>query len=877
MASSEHWQRSALYRHIRRAIHMRTGSLLALGLLAQGTPALAADTNWNCHAVNGEWQCDSAAGSDTTDFSADGESAAQVKASSLDWVDADNMTAEQRKTLPPGCCGAYIAPVRTDEFAHIDPDKAAVHASADNSELQQETTAVLEGDVILTQGSRQLKADKATLDQSVNQAVIEGNIRIREPDILVTGTRADVSVESNQVSIDNAEFVLHNQRIRGKASKLERLSDEVIVLSEASYTTCEPGNHLWLLKGEEIALDPNKEQGTAKNVTLDIHNVPVFYWPYLSFPTGDTRKSGFLYPSIGSSDGGGIDLAIPYYLNLASNYDATVTPRFISDRGAMLELETRHLSQHFATTVSGSFLPDDDGGSDKYQQDRLDSGLISEDQLYPYQGQDRWLGHIDQRGRGDSWSSSINATRVSDKDYLRDLDSMTIENNSQTHLAQTGHVAYYTDHWTAKLSATNYQLIAANLQQPYRQLPRLNLDGEYGSHWWNLDLNNEVVRFDHRDEYDAQGRAIVTGDRFRGDYRLTLAQNWAWGYIKPGIGYQALQYQLDTTHLNADDNSNPQLGAAQAQLDMGVFFEREGNLFGSNYLQTFEPRLFYFYSEYDDHSDLYGLTDDNRRVSFDTAELTFSYDQLFRTTRFSGGDRIDDADQAAVGLTTRFIDANSGIERLRLSLGQVHYFDDRQVTLNGVTDTRRDSDYAFHASGQLTQAWNVNSDLLYNDEDGQLTRGQFGLRYLDNDYRIFNISYLYTRKNPIIDSNDFDNDGDTNDLLDTDIEQADVSFVWPVSDSWNVIGRANYDITNDRELEWFAGFEYDSCCYRTRFLARRWLDNDLQGIVDGRQLEYDQGLFVEFQLIGLGGIGDRISTILSDSIFGYSQREKALR
>jgi LPS-assembly protein len=805
-----------------------------------------------------------------------------LPAAEVDWVDETALSEEQKQAMKPGCCGAYIEPESTHEDAHLKPSDAPLRASANSSEVQQESEAKLEGDVRLTQGHRVLESDKAIINQEANTADLSGNIRLREPGLLLTGASANIDMNTNDAVIDGASYLLHEAGLRGDAKTLKHHGDNRMVMQNASMTQCEPDSNLWYFESSELEIDPNTMQGIGKHVRLKVKGVPVFYAPYLRFPIGDQRMSGFLFPSFSSGDDNGLDIAIPYYLNLAPNYDATITPRFISERGEMLELEGRHMSANTKTDLSLAHLADDDGGDDSELLELVEAGDADAIDRY-YKGEDRWLVDFNHKGNYDSGLySTVDYTRVSDIDFFRDLDTTSLEVNSTTHLKETGTLGYRTDNWHSKIKVEQYQTISATANTPYQQMPRINVDGEYELPW-NLkaELNHEYTDFDHR---DADSEVWVTGQRAFIDYGLTWDKEWIWGFFKPGVNVKHLNYQLDDEYLVNGASDSPSFTVPQASLDMGLYFERNGNLFGNGYMQTFEPRLFYFYSDYENQDELIGIDTDGGHIDFDSSEMTFSYSQLFRDRRFNGYDRIGDDNRLSVGLTTRFIEMSTGIERFRASVGQIYYYDDHAIDLTLTKDqalanaenTANDSEIAVELSGRIYDHWTLSSNLMFDEDDNdKVSRGNINLRYRDDDYRLFNLGYRYVRK---LDTTDLDGDGSVTDnhpyAL---IEQADISFAWPLVGEWSVVGRYNKDITNSRDLETLAGLEYNSCCYQVRIVARKWLDTDLHNVIDDTLLEEDKGIFIEFQLKGLGSIGSKMEGILSDGIYGYDLREQNLK
>ncbi len=788
----------------------------------------------------------------------------------LDWVPEEQLTEEQKQALPTGCCGAYLAPKREDDEADLPPEQAPTRLLNFNSiETDANGNSSISGGVKIINGSRSMEAETVEADNTDNTATISGNVVIRDAGILFRGDKATIDRSTNDTVIENGEFVAYETRLRGSAEKIES-TKEHFVLENGEFTRCEPGNEHWKLHGSSIEIDHETEQGVGRNVVFDIGGVPVFYLPYMQFPAGGKRQSGFMFPSITSDD-----VTIPYYFNLAPNYDLTLAPRYLADAGTMLEIEARHLSESFETSLSGSWLGNGEDKISDNEQTSIDKGLLTPAEATPFDGEDRWLFGLQQEGGRDAnWFSRIDFTRVSDFAYFNHIDTISLDVNRSTHLSRFGELGYNFKNWQVAARAQEYQTIIPDIEEPYRQKPRLDANGLYN--WGNVELtlNNQYTQFDHRNEfYDQNNPApadpYIIGDRLRTDYQLSWNKEWLWGFIKPSLLLKSVNYQLDDKNLNLGVDDSPGVTVPQASIDFGVYFERDGSWFGDGYLQTFEPQIFYFYSEFKDQSDFFNLTPTNRNIAFDTSELTFSYSQLFRHSRFAGSDRIEDANQVSVGLTTRFLGAESGAERFRMSLGQIYYRDDRLVSLDGAPLLETKSEIAGQFSAQMTDSWRFNSDILYDREQSKVNKGSVALRYFDDQSRIFNIGYRYTRI-PITQIPGMPQPN-------IDESQGEISFAWPISSNWSVIGRGYYDFTKDRELDSVFGLEYTSCCYPLRLVGQRYLDNDLVNRIDDDELEYDQGIFFEFQLRGLGSIGNKISNALSDGILNYERREENLQ
>ncbi len=802
----------------------------------------------------------------------------------LDWVPMEELTEEQKQQVPVACCGAYIAPPRDDAESEMDPEKANIFGTADYSESEKQTKFVMHSDVRLTQGRRSFRADTFTFDKTTREAELKGNIQVREPGVLLRAERAYVDTNTGNAELEQARFVLYETRVRGRAEKLEKFGDQIISLDQGTFTSCEPGDNTWMIRGSNITLHNDKHYGTAKHMRLEVKDIPIAYAPYFRFPIGPDRLTGFLFPSMGFDENDGVgEFTAPFYWNIAPNYDATFTWRYLSDHGNILASELRHMSSSFDTQLNASALNDDRGGYSERLQDQIDSGELAEEDAYPYKGKDRWQFNLNQAGgRNQPWSTLIDYTDVSDTDYLRDVDSSAVDLNRQAYIRQRVSSSYTTDHWQLAGKIEEFRLLTDN-QLPYRELPRLNADGEYRINEWLLELDNEYTHFamnryfGDNPEQALNKADLITGERLRTNYGLTWDKQYAAGFIKPGVGVKTLGYQLDATNMRADADTSPRIVAPQGSLDTGLYFERDRQWSGEAFTQTLEPRAFYLYRDYENQDAFYGLTSETSYVNFDTSDLVFTYQQLFRDSRFSGGDRIDDANHLAVGLTSRFVEADTGIERVRLSVGQINYFEDREVSiLNNEDDyanTRSSSAIAGQVSAQLGDHLRLSNDILYDHQQKKVNAVSSSLHYMDEQYRILNLGYRYSR-DPVTLS-----PLDTNPQIGETLDQLDVTALWPLNNQWAVIARTNYDFNFSAELDTFAGLEYTDCCYRIRVLARQWVDFDFSQdfLQDLSNDDYDRGIFFEVQLRGFGTLSQRISNLLDKAMLGYSEREASLQ
>jgi LPS-assembly protein len=774
----------------------------------------------------------------------------------LDWVPLAALTNSQQQALALGSCGAYIAPVRDDVEATLDPQDAPLRATARSSSIfdnrptaERATQVILIGDVVVTQGYRQIKANKAQFNQNTGILIMDGQLELREPGLLVLGSDARVNQNQNILEVNQATYALQAESLRGTATRIKKTDDGKLKLKSATFSRCAPNDNTWSLKGSQITLDTLSQQGVAKNVRLYIKGIPVFYFPYFRFPIGDQRLSGFLAPSF-IIDDNGVNTSTPYYFNLAPNYDLTFTPHLVNAHGVLFEGNLRHLSRLFATDLNAAFLSDDSGDIDANDQVLIDNGTITQALAAPFVGQDRWLFNLDQvGGKIQPWSTTIDYTKVSDIDYFRDFDSQTANSQNDNFLNQRILTSYQLPSWRFGLDAISYQILDETIVDPFRQLPALSAVGKYQllkktDSYLSVDLDHQWVRFDNK---KSSNNSRPTGDRLRADYNATWNLEPEAGFLRPGVALKHLQYRLDANNFAAGAERSPNITVPQASVDGGLFFERDGG----SYIQTFEPRLFYFYSGFESHDELFDVTSDGQDIDFDTSELTFSYNQLFRDTRFAGGDRIGDANQLAIGLTTRFFGNQSGREWFSASLGQITYFDDRQVTLSNIEQTDNSSAIAGQITVKPSQYWQISSDILYDNKNSEVDLGSVKIRYQSATKHVFNVNYRFVRAA-------------------NTVKQVDMGFIAPlISDRWHLLAFSAYDTVLERELDSVGAVEYDGCCYRVRFGFRRELDTALVNSVANEKLPYDEQIFIQLHLKGLGGNGKQLDALLTDNIDGF--------
>ncbi|MCQ4275683.1 LPS-assembly protein LptD [Stutzerimonas degradans] len=811
--------------------------------------------------------------------------------SHLDWVPRDQLTAAQLAETGPYCAGTYVEPDRPGKLDDTPMSEAPTYVSAKATRYEQEQeVATLAGDVVLRQGSMQAEADEASLYQLENRGELNGNVRLRDRNALMVGDRAEIFLDNGEAKVENAEYVVHSGKVRGSALYAKREENAIIRLKDGTYTRCEPGENSWHLKGNNVTLNPATGFGSATNVTLRVKDVPVFYTPYIYFPIDDRRQSGFLAPSIGSSSDTGLSLQTPYYFNLAPNFDATLYPHYMSDRGLLMEGEFRYLTRSSEGQFGAAYL--DDSNDDRKLQSEY------EDQRWMYSWQNR--SGLDSR-----LLAEVDYTDLSDPYYFQDLDT-NLDIDQPDHLDQRGTLTWRGDSYTARLNVHGYERATVADITPYERLPQLTLDGRlpfqpgglnfaYKTEFVSFQRNLRDGNFINEDGnperwYDDRLRGLTRaeGERIHLEPGVSLPLDWSWGFVKPSLKYAYTQYDLDldatgqrTLGAYESFDRNQNRGVPIFSVDSGLYFDRDTQWFGKDYRQAMEPRLFYLYVPEEDQTDI---------PIFDTGESSFSYSSLWRENRFSGRDRIGDANQVSLGVTNRWIESN-GFERQRFSIGQAFYFEDRKVQLRGIdyrtraSATSSVSPYALEYMYRYNRDWNFTSTFNWDPDEGRTRSGSAMWHYqpADNPNKIVNIGYRYRNDTMRFDQatgewtygGDYGRPGQPNYIKDYyKINQHDFSFIWPVVPQWSVIGRWQHDYSRSRTLEAFGGFEYDSCCWKLRLINRYWIDYDETSLNPDLNDEPDTGIFLQIVLKGLGGVvGNATETFLDEGIQGYRERE----
>ncbi len=715
----------------------------------------------------------------------------------------------------PSSLGIPARPIIKDKLLADD-----ILITADEAELVDEGISDLTGKVEITQDQQQIQSDRVLYDKTNNSADLSGNVKYWDNALFLDSDKAHVEMNDNTGTFTNTDYRIIDNRGRGQAKTLEYVSGISTTLHNVDFSTCQPEDNFWKLKADKIKLDHIDEVGSARNVVLKIKDVPVFYTPYISFPLSDKRKSGFLSPSVGTSNQYGFETRTPYYWNIAPNMDATITPRVLTDSGLMLMTEYRYMFSRGSGEVNFEYLANDSNFND---EDRNLFGLRHEQSFL------------------DTGNLFLTYNRVSDNEYFEDFGT-NIEITSTRFLEQRAQATYYGSWWDASLMLQNFQTVDRSLpttSRPFKRLPQIHFNAysPYNNKQFNFGFESQFSYFDRSDS-----SGISTDDNA---YRIDLYPYVSYpirsmaGYIEPKIGVRYTQYSIENP---SNFDSSPSRTSPILSVDSGLFFERNTNLFGNAFIQTLEPQAYYLYIPEDEQDNL---------PIFDTGVYDFTYYSLFRENRFSGVDRLGDANQFTLALTSRFINHDTGDELGYVRFGQIYYIDDRETTFtNLVNRGESSSPIVSELQFNLYQNWKVRTEYQWDPDQNRTQKLTGQVQYNSGDGKVLNLAYRVRHDQQQFITSRFPS-----------IEQSDISFRWPLNHKWNVVGRWNHAVPENRSIEMFGGVEYQDCCWGVRAVARRYL-TDITG-------EQQTGIFLQFELKGLAGVGKKTSEFLKQNIRGY--------
>ncbi|NMM25772.1 MAG: LPS-assembly protein LptD [Glaciimonas sp.] len=743
----------------------------------------------------------------------------------MSWHTATQQPQYRFSMLAAAIALAYL-PVLAYAQGLPNPTRSRAIEESQPSEISAETMTgrpdrelQLDRAVEIRRGQTAIKADHALYLQIEDEVTASGNVWIKRFGDLYQGEQLKLNMSSGAGYVTHPAYRLEMNNAQGNAQRIDFENHERAVVRQGTYSTCEGPDPDWYLEADTLRLDTGRDVGTASKAVVYFKGVPIMGLPLMSFPLSDARKSGVLPPTIGATSKGGLELELPYYFNLAPNRDLTLFPKIISRRGLQLGVEGRYLGQSYGGQTRIEVLPNDQ----QTNSNRYSLASVHNQTLTP------------------SLSFGWNLNRASDDNYPSDF-AQTITASSQRLLPRDVYTNYSGAYWNASARVTSYQLLQdplLPLALPFGRLPQLNFhSGRQDVQGFDWAFDSEFTRFYLPDEELVKR---IANERQRGD-RLVINPQISYPIIRPGyfvtpkLSLHATSYQLDapTGSLPSAAPSTLTRALPTFSLDSGLMFERDATFFGREATQTLEPRLFYVYTPFRDQS-LY--------PNFDSAEATFNYPQLFSENRYSGSDRISDANQITAALTSRYLDPN-GTERLRLSLGQRYYISVPRVTLNSSASQETRSDLLLAASGRVTNALRLDSGVQYSVNQNSLSSTYVGAQWLPSPKKVLNAEYRYVSKSSSVEL----------------LKQVKLSGQWPLADRIYAVGRVSYSLPDRKLVDSLFGMEYKADCWIFRLVAQR---------ITTTTLTANSTIFIQLELSGLSKLGSNPLGALRQNIPGY--------
>lgn len=722
--------------------------------------------------------------------------------------------------------------------ASTDANDSASFVSAERIEGNPEDELHLIGDAEIRRGGTVLTADEITYVQRTDEVTARGNAKITRQGASFSGPSMKFRITSRSGSMEDATWEYAPRSLRGCAKNVKFLSGDHTTFEDVTVTTCKREDEAWFIRMNDLEIDEYDRSASGRGATLHFQGVPIFGSPWFSFPISSERRSGFLTPTYGMSSTRGVDIAVPYYVNLAPNYDWTITPRVMTKRGVMLGNEARLMLPNFEGQATFNYLNDDK----EY-------------------GDSRYGMRVQTEYARDKLGFTVDYNRVSDDDYISDFAG-DIRESSEAVLPQDYALTWTETHWHTTLRVNKNQTLTIDPEdldgrrqtpKPFEREPQFVATGYYGDvRGFELTSVVEATRFTHPDMMD--------GSRFVLDQTVSYPMRGAGWFVIPKGRLIGTWYDLEHTGRNLQGNevyykdNNPGRVSPIFSLDTGLVFERDSSWFGRDAFQTVEPRIYYAYSPYRDQSDI---------PIFDTSIADLNFATLFTENAYAGYDRVSEANQVTTAISTRYIDKATGLEIFRAGLGQRQYFGDQRVgfintqseeryfngqDIDGLRNDSR-SDLLASVGARLTRTITASATAQYSSSQSELQKINTGIRWQPRPMSSIALYYRYNK---------------TAVAPEDRIKQIDFAMQWPLTDRLYGLFRYNYSLYQDKPIEVIGGVEYHHDCWTMRVAAQRYTTS---------ANEDETNFFLQLELTGLGSIGVSPLSELRRSIKAYQTRD----
>lgn len=703
------------------------------------------------------------------------------------------------------------------------PGKDTKHSDAltilsQKSHIDKNQVATFSGGVTLINKDQTVVADKVEVDRSSSKVKASGDIHFQNKGIDIFASELSANENTAETSLKDTSYQINKNAGHGKAKEIKVSEKGDVSLIDSSFTTCYGDTPDWQLNASEIVLSSDDKQLEAYHARFAIRDIPVMYLPYISVPMGNEKQTGFLYPSISSSNKSGLQIETPYYVNINEHMDATFTPRYMSKRGTQLLTEYR-------------YLVDDQYGE-------LHIEYLNQDNELNNNNDARYLTRLEHMGTfSERFRAYVDYTTISDDNYLIDLGSDQYSSND-AYLYQIGELSYFGDTWQATIKLQDFEVLGDHTDS-YKTLPFIEVKSQTPLPLENatFDFYSEVAHFQNPDKNqpEAERYHIETGF----SYPISSP---AW-FLNSEIKILQTHYEQSNLSESSELDKTVDRTLPKLRLHGGMNLDRDIDFIGDGYTQTLEPQLQYLYIPEKDQSNI-GV--------YDTASLQYDYNGLFRDSRFSGLDRIAEANQYSWGITSRILD-NNNQEKFRFSVGRITYLhtDDSSTALN--TDK---SALAAEIDLRLNRQWQFSADMQYNTDTDTTNTSQINAAYNFKNNQSIQLNHRYTR-----------------DVSGIRLEQASVLTNMNINPNWQFVGRMTQDLQQSHSIESYAGFQYSSCCWGMRFIYHRHINSyiDDGNNNDENRDPYESGFKIEFVYNGLnrGSSSNNAAEMFNESIFGY--------
>ncbi|PUE06321.1 LPS biosynthesis protein [Limnohabitans sp. T6-5] len=727
------------------------------------------------------------------------------------------------------------SPMLEERISNRQQSEGAVFVEGDQVIARPDMDLQIQGQATIRRPGLSLRGDRLDYDQTQDVVNATGQVRVSRDSSLFVGPRLTLQMDSFKGTFEKPQFELYGTGGYGSASEVEFVDDKQAIVRQASYTTCRrtPGPEWlpeWVLKATQMTIDEEESRARAENVQLRFFDVPILASPVVSFPLTSGRQSGLLPPLVGVDTTSGVLISQPYYIDLAPNRDLTVTTEIMSKRGVAADSEFRYLEPDYKGQVRLNMMPSDSlRHENRWGLTSQHSGSI-----------ETGIDGVGRVGLG------LTLNRVSDDNYWRDFPRAGLA-LTQRLLPSTGVLSWGRGDFSMTALVQRWQTlqsIDSVITPPYDRAPQITM--RYGQ--WNPEgLDWSVVGDTTRFEADYSRMPNSTSLPRNGErsyVQAQLSRPWIrpWGFVTPKVQLHATRYQMDRALEDGSTSVNRVLPTFS--VDSGLVFERETQWFDRDVVQTLEPRAFYARTPYRDQHLL---------PVYDSGPADFNLSTIYSENPYVGQDRLVDNNAVTLGVNSRFFDATTGAEMLRVGVAQRIRFTDQQVVLPGQPAASSGvSDLLLGAGIRWDDRWALDSTVQINSQTDQVSRSTVQARYSPTPYRVFNVAYrLNNQLTPTTELVDVGWQWPLSDLLGRSDRQAESAWTRAPGqglgpDRWYSVGRLNFSLKENRVVDSLLGLEYDAGCWLGRIAFER-----LQSTVTTASSR----LLFQIEFVGLASVG----------------------